>query len=353
MSENNRGPIRVVHFLNQFFAGIGSEESANHPIEVREGPVGPGNAFVKAFDGAAEIVATIVAGDNYFNEESELSRRMVVDTLARYRPDLVIAGPAFNSGRYGLSCAEVCYLAYEDGIPAVTSMFPENPGTLTHRPEVVIVPTTEAASGMNAAVETVARIGLKLASGQELGPASEEGYLGRGIRKIGTRDKRAADRAVDMILAKIEGEPFETELPIELPNQIEPAHPIGDLTKARVALVTAGGLVPMGNPDRLPGGPAQVWLKYEIGSLQSMEAGKWESVHVGFFTDITNRNPNYVLPLNIMRTLEDRGVIESIHHEYFSTSGRGTTVADSERMGKEMAADLKKEGVDAVVMVAT
>lgn len=353
MTQENGKPLRVVHFLNQFFAGIGSEESANHPIEVREGPVGPGGAFMRAFAGKAEIVATIVAGDNYFNEESEVSRRTVVDTLAKYRPDLVIAGPAFNSGRYGLSCAEVCYLAYEDGIPAVTSMYPENPGTLTHRSEVVIVPTTEAASGMAQAVETVARIGLKLADHQELGPASEEGYLGRGIRKAGRRDKPAADRAVDMILAKIKGEPFETELPIELPDTVEPAPPLGELAKAKIGLVTAGGLVPMGNPDRLPGGPAQVWLKYEIGNLQTMEAGKWESIHVGFFTDTTNANPNYVLPLNIMRTLEDRGVIESIHHEYFATSGRGTTVADSERMGREMAAELKKESVDAVVMVAT
>ncbi len=356
MSDENSGavkPVRVVHFLNQFFAGVGSEESANYPIEVREGAVGPGNAFLKAFDGKAEIVATIVAGDNYFNEESEVSRRTVVETLAHYRPDLVIAGPAFNAGRYGLSCTEVCYLAYEDGIPAVTAMFNENPGTLTHRPEVVIVPTSEGVAGMSEAVATVARIGLKLADGQELGPASEEGYLGRGIRKAGHREKPAAERAIDMILAKVKGEPFETELPIELPSQIEPATPLRDLTTAKIALVTAGGLVPIGNPDHLPGGPSQVWLKYEIGNLRSMEAGRWESIHVGFFTDITNGNPNYVLPLNIMRTLEDRGVIESIHHEYFATSGRGTTVADSERMGQEMAAELEKENVDAVVMVAT
>ena len=85
--------LKVVHFLNQFFAGIGAEEAANHPIEVREGAVGPGNAFRAAFKDDAEIVVTIVAGDNYFNEEHETSVRTVVDTLARYRPDLVIAGP--------------------------------------------------------------------------------------------------------------------------------------------------------------------------------------------------------------------------------------------------------------------
>lgn len=353
MSTNPDKPIRIVHFVNQFFAGIGAEESANHPVEVRKGPVGPGNAFEKALNENGKIVATIVAGDNYFNEQAETSKVAVLNALNEYNPDLVIAGPAFNAGRYGLSCAEVCHLALIDGVPAVTGMFDENPGTLTYRKETIIVPTSEGVSGMAQAIDTMTRIGLKMAAGEELGPASEEGYIGRGIRKAGRREKSAADRAVDMIIAKVNSEPFETELPIELPDKVEPAEPIGDLTKAKIGLLTCGGLVPIGNPDRLSGGPSQVWFKYEIGHLQSMEAGKWESVHVGFFTDLTNKNPNYVLPLNIMRTLEDKGAVESIHHEYYSTSGRGTTVADSQRMGREMVDELKKEKVDAVVMVAT
>jgi len=34
--------MRVVHYLNQFFGGIGAEEHAGTPFEVREGAVGPG-----------------------------------------------------------------------------------------------------------------------------------------------------------------------------------------------------------------------------------------------------------------------------------------------------------------------
>ena len=252
-----------------------------------------------------------------------------------------------------MSCAEVCHLALADGIPAVTAMFEENPGTLTYKKEVVIVPTSEGVGGMPAAVAAVARIGLKLARGEELGPADEEGYIPRGIRKAGRRDVRAADRAIEMVLKKVRGEPFVTELPIELPEVVEPASPLSDMKTARIGLVTSGGLVPMGNPDRLSGGPAQVWYRYDISKLATMETGKWESVHVGFYTDVTNENPNYVLPLNVMRSLEDRGVIESVHPEYLTTSGRGTTVADSRRMGQEMAEVLKRGGVDGVVMVAT
>jgi len=35
-------PYKVVHFLNQFFAGIGGEEQANTPVQASDGPIGPG-----------------------------------------------------------------------------------------------------------------------------------------------------------------------------------------------------------------------------------------------------------------------------------------------------------------------
>ena len=51
--------IRVVHYINQFFAGMGGEEQAGQPPERRDGAVGPGRAFVGAFGDQAEIVATL------------------------------------------------------------------------------------------------------------------------------------------------------------------------------------------------------------------------------------------------------------------------------------------------------
>ncbi len=34
--------MRVVHYINQFFGGIGGEEAAGSPLEERSGSVGPG-----------------------------------------------------------------------------------------------------------------------------------------------------------------------------------------------------------------------------------------------------------------------------------------------------------------------
>ena len=64
--------LRVVQYINQFFAQIGGEEMADISLpELREGPVGPGLAFNAAWGDEAEVVNTIVCGDSYFNENLE------------------------------------------------------------------------------------------------------------------------------------------------------------------------------------------------------------------------------------------------------------------------------------------
>ena len=61
--------IKVVHYINQFFAQIGGEEKADYPAELRVGEVvGPGMALMQQFKDEAEIVATIVCGYSYLNE---------------------------------------------------------------------------------------------------------------------------------------------------------------------------------------------------------------------------------------------------------------------------------------------
>ena len=61
-------PIKIVHYLNQFFGGIGGEEKADIPPEYRSAPVGPGIALARQLGERGNIVGTIVCGDNYFIE---------------------------------------------------------------------------------------------------------------------------------------------------------------------------------------------------------------------------------------------------------------------------------------------
>jgi betaine reductase len=344
--------LRIVHFLNQFFGGLGGEEAANTPVQVTEEPVGPGRALQLALGDGAQVVATIISGDNYFNEEPRAAGE-VRAALEKYQPDVVVAGPALNAGRYGLACSEVCTIAQDMEIGAVTGMYHENPGVLDYKRRVYIVPTGETPADLPKHLATMANIAKKLGRGEKIGPAEVEGYMPRGIRRPGLRDKPAAVRAVGMLTARLHGRPFQTELPIEAPEVVSPAAPVADIASATIGLVTSGGLVPKGNPDRMVRGGSKEYFKYSIARIDSMSADEWESVHRGFFTGIVNENPNYILPLHVLRGLENRGAIGQILNDFFSVTGVGTSIADSKRMGEQMAGELKEQGVDAVIMVAT
>ncbi|MDP6059460.1 MAG: glycine/betaine/sarcosine/D-proline family reductase selenoprotein B [Pirellulaceae bacterium] len=348
-----RQPVRVVHYLNQFFGGIGGEEHANVPVEVRDEPVGPGRALAAAFGDEATVVATIISGDNYFLEESEAAAGAVKKALLELKPDVIVAGPALNAGRYGLACGAICTLAQDNGVPAVTAMYPENPGVLEYGRGVYIVPTGESSVEIPKHLHVMANLALKLARRDEIGPAEAEGYMPRGIRRPGLRDKPASVRAVNMLTARLHGRPFVTEIPIEVPERIEPAAPLADVGSATIALLTSGGLVPKGNPDRLVRGGAKEYFKYSIEGLDTMSPDSWECIHRGFYTGTVNENPNYVLPLHVFRELESEGRIGRLHTSFVSTSGVGTAVAESKRMGAEIASEMKEAGVDACIMVAT
>ena len=51
---------KIVHYINQFFAGIGGEEKADYTPELREGVVGPGMGLKAALGEDYEIVSTII-----------------------------------------------------------------------------------------------------------------------------------------------------------------------------------------------------------------------------------------------------------------------------------------------------
>ena len=233
-------PVSVVHYVNQFFGGIGGEEKANSPVQVRDGPVGPGRALQQLLGSEGTVVATIVAGDNHVVEEKETALAAVRETLKRYKPSVVVAGPAFEAGRYGLACAEICREAQAQGIPAVTGMYPDNPGVIAYRQELFCVPTGANTSEMQAVLRKMASLALKLGRGQALGTAAEEGYLPRGLRKPIMRDTTGAQRAADMLRAAMDGKSVATEVWVREFDLVPPAPPLGDPTKATIALITTG-----------------------------------------------------------------------------------------------------------------
>lgn len=344
--------LRVAHYLNQFFAGIGGEERADTPPGVKDGPVGPGRAIQAALGAGGAVVSTMVCGDSYFNEQIDAAAQAVRAWLDAQRPDVVIAGPAFAAGRYGRACVEVCQIAAGAGVPAVTGMHPENPGLLMYR-EAYVVPTAGNAAGMAAAIGAIVPLARKLGARRPLGPADEEGYLPRGIRRPGTRALPGARRAVDMLVAKLSGAPFRTELPVEGYEAVAPAPPVADLAHATIAVVTTGAIVPKGNPDHLKRCSETRWRRYELAGRKGLSRDEFECVHGGFYNVPASENPNVVLPLDALREFEARGAFARLADFYCTTTGNDQRFADCVRNGKEIAELLWQERIDGVLLVAT
>lgn len=346
--------IRVVHYINQFFAGIGGEEKADIPPELREGFVGPGMALNKAFNGEAEVVATIICGDSYFNENLEKAKAEVLEMIKSQNADLFIAGPAFNAGRYGTACGTICKLVEDElGIPVITAMYVENPGVDMYKKDLYIVSTGNSAAAMRKAVPALAKLALKIGKGEEIGSPAEEGYIARGRRKNLFLEKRGATRAVEMMISKLKGEEFTTEYPMPDFDNVEPNPAVKDVSKAKIALVTSGGTVPKGNPDRIESSSASKYGKYDIEGVADLTEATYETAHGGYDPVYANEDSDRVLPVDVLRDMENEGVIGKLHRYFYTTTGNGTSVGNSKQFAAEFAKELVADGVDAVILTST
>ena len=346
--------IKVVHYINQFYAGIGGEDKAGIPASLQEGAVGPGLAFKNQFGDQAEIVATVVCGDSYFNENMDAAAAQILDWIKSLNADLLIAGPAFNAGRYGVACGTVCAAAMEKlGIASITGMYAENPGVEMFRDKTYIVPTKNNAAGMREAVKKMAPLAIKLARREKIGASCEEGYLPRGERINFFENERGSKRAVEMLMKKLTGQPFETEYPMPSFDRVAPSPALENLSAAAVALVTSGGIVPRGNPDHIEASNASRFGEYSIAGLDTLSTEAWETAHGGYDPVYANEDPNRILPVDVLRKLEKEGVIGKLHNLFYSTVGNGTAVASARNYAKEIVRRLQDAGVNAVILTST
>jgi glycine reductase len=346
--------LKIVHYLNQFFGGMGGEEKAESGPRVQKGIVGPGMAVQKALGEAGKVVATVTCGDNYFAENIEKASEEVCELIRAFGPDLLIAGPAFNAGRYGIACGAVCRAAiHRLGIPAVTGMHAENPGVDLYRQEVYILPTQESVKGMNEAVSGMVKLALKVAAGEKIGRPSEEGYFPRGVLVNEVSDRSGAERVVSMLLRKLGGEPFQSEVPRPNYDRVPPAPGIRELSRARIALVTDGGLVPRGNPDRIEARTATRFGKYSISGMEALNPEGYEVSHVGYDSVFVKQDPNRLVPVDVMRDLQKEGRIGELHEAFYSTTGVANVVETMSKMGSRIAEELKAEGVSGVILTST
>ena len=346
--------MRIVHYLNQFFGGIGGEEQANLPPQIRSAALGPGQLLESLLPQGSRVVASIICGDNYAAENLEEVQDFVVEAVKDAQADLLVAGPCFEAGRYGTAAGAVCAAVLDRlGVAALAGMAPENPGTDIYHKQIYVVDSGQSPTQMRDVLTKMITLGTKLVNEEPIGRPEEEGYIPQGILRSEFVDQTAAQRLAQMLLAKLKGLPFEPEIPTPTFEAVSPPPPVADLSTATIALVTDGGLVPKGNPDNFTRAFSLAWGAYSIEGQDDLAGVDYEVVHGGYDNRHVQGDPDRLVPVDVLRDMEQGGLIGKLHNEFLSTTGNVNPLDNSRRLGREIAERLKNAQVDAVILTST
>lgn len=348
------GKLRIFHYINQFYGGIGGEDQASVGLSFADQPVGPGLLLNGILGERGEVVKTAVCGDNYFVEHQDAVLPEILEAIREVKPDVVIAGPGFNAGRYGIACGALTAAVQEQlKIPCATALYSENPGTDLYKNRCYIIQTDNNAKRMRDAMKRVAEFALKLAAGEPIADGKAEGYHGSGPAIEIDYSVPAAKRGVDMLLAKYKKLPFQTE--VVMPNHEEiPVPVLGiPLSQCKVALITDGGLVPKGNPDRMVPTNSKRYQSYSIEGQQALRAEDYEVSHQGYNNAFVLQDPNRLVPVDCMREEVEKGRIGSLFERYFMTAGVMTPMDMGKKFGEAIAKELLDAEVSAAILTST
>ena len=345
--------FKVLYYVNQFFGQVGGEDKAGMEPIYKAETIGPAMGFNGLLKGEGEVIGTLICGDNYFNENKEEALNYILNAIKENNPDIVVTGPAFNAGRYGMACAEIAKAVIEQlNIPVVTGMYIENPGLDVCKDKAIVAEVSDSAAGMRKALPVMAKLVKKIVKGEELGLPAEEGYIPQGKRLTVIVEKRGSQRAVEMLIDRLNDKEIETELPMPVFDQVDPAPAIKDLSKATIALVTSGGIVPVGNPDRIQSASAQKWGKYDVNGKDGLFED-YCTIHGGYDPVYANALPDRVAPLDMLKKYEKEGYIGKVFEYFYTTTGTGTSVGNAVKFGTEIGKELKEAGVDGVILTST
>lgn len=346
--------IRVVHYINQFYAGMGGEDTASVGISVHEEPVGPGMLLKGLLGDDYEIVATIVCGDNHIAENIEEVCGEFVEIIKKYDGQLFIAGPGFNAGRYGLGCGAATAIVTEKlRIPAVTALFEENPGADLYKDRAYILKTENNAAKMRGAMKDVAAFAKRLVEGDFIEDGEKEGYHGMGPAIVIDYSIPACKRGVDMLLDKYYGRKFQTEVAMPKREAIPVPMLKKPLNEIKLAIVTDGGLVPKGNPDNMVPTNSKYYNEYTFGDAERLDAADYEVSHQGYNNAFVLEDPNRLVPVDAAIQLKKEGKIGDVLTSYYTTAGVMTPKEVGKKFGEGIAKSMLAEGVDAAILTST
>ena len=136
-------------------------------------------------------------------------------------------------------------------------------------------------------------------------------------------------------------------------DRVPIAPAIKDLSKANIALVNTGGIVPVDNPDRIQSASATRWGRYDISATDDLLGGEYKTIHAGFDPAAADTDPDVIAPVDALKKYLKEGKFGKLHDFFYSTVGTGTTQAEAQRMAQEIVPLLKEDHVDGIILLST
>lgn len=164
--------------------------------------------------------------------------------------------------------------------------------------------------------------------------------------------KPAPERCLDMLLAKYQGGHYQSEVLMEAMDTARIPSLKCPLEEAVILVITDGGLVPKGNPDRIPSTNAGCFGVYGIRGKSRLEKEEYEVCHQGYDNSYIEDDPNRLVPVDALRKLEEDGKIGRLYDSFISTTGVMTSAEKSIRLGRRIASYVAANPVDAVIITS-
>lgn len=163
----------------------------------------------------------------------------------------------------------------------------------------------------------------------------------------------APTRCLDMLLRKHNGENYQSEVVMRKYGEVPTATLQKTVNESTILLITDGGLVPLGNPDGIPSVGAETYGIYSILDKKRLSKDAYEVCHQGYDPTYIMENPNRLLPIDVLRTLEQEGEIGKLHDKFISTTGVMAPITASKKMGDDIANYIIEHEIDAAIIVST
>ena len=84
-----------------------------------------------------------------------------------------------------------------------------------------------------------------------------------------------------------------------------------------------------------------------------MDPKEFMTVHGGYDRAFVLKNPNLVIPLDVMREIEAEGGIGELADYFITTTGTGTSTSNAKHFGEDFVPKLLADGVQAVILTST